>query len=51
MCNWACASIKVLQVLGNTIRGLSMANWRIVTSQQGRSPDVGFGLDWSVTKH
>jgi hypothetical protein len=23
-------SIKVLQVLGNTIHGLSMANWRIV---------------------
>jgi hypothetical protein len=30
MCNRACASIKALQVLGNTIRGLSMANWRLV---------------------
>jgi hypothetical protein len=30
MCNWAQASIKALQVLGNTIRSLSMANWRIV---------------------
>jgi hypothetical protein len=30
MCNWAQASIKVLQVLGNTIHGLSMANWRIM---------------------
>jgi hypothetical protein len=30
MCNQARASIKALQVLGNTIRGLSMANWRIV---------------------
>jgi hypothetical protein len=30
MCNRARASIKALQVLGNTIRGLSMANWRIV---------------------
>jgi hypothetical protein len=30
MCNWAWACIKALQVLGNTIRGLSMANWRLV---------------------
>jgi hypothetical protein len=30
MCNWAQASIKALQVLGNTIRGLSMVNWRLV---------------------
>jgi hypothetical protein len=30
MCNRARASIKALQVLGNTIPGLSMANWRIV---------------------
>jgi hypothetical protein len=30
MCNRARASIKVLQVLGNSIRGLSMANWRLV---------------------
>jgi hypothetical protein len=30
MCNQARVSIKVLQVLGNTIRGLSMANWRLV---------------------
>jgi hypothetical protein len=30
MCNWARASIKALQVLGNSIRGLSMANWRLV---------------------
>jgi hypothetical protein len=30
MCNWARASIKALQVLGNTIQGLSMANWRLV---------------------
>jgi hypothetical protein len=30
MCNWAQASIKALQVLGNLIRGLSMANWRLV---------------------
>jgi hypothetical protein len=30
MCNWAHALIKALQVLGNTIHGLSMANWRIV---------------------
>jgi hypothetical protein len=30
MCNRARASIKALQVLGNSIRGLSMANWRLV---------------------
>jgi hypothetical protein len=30
MCNPAQASIKALQVLGNSIRGLSMANWRLV---------------------
>jgi hypothetical protein len=30
MCNWAHVLIKALQVLGNTIHGLSMANWRIV---------------------
>jgi hypothetical protein len=30
MCNWARASIKVLQVLGNTICSLSMANWHIM---------------------
>ena len=30
MCNRARASIKALQVLGNTIHGLSMANWRLV---------------------
>jgi hypothetical protein len=30
MCNRARASIKALQVLGNTICGLSMANWCIV---------------------
>jgi hypothetical protein len=30
MCNQACASIKALQVLGNTICSLSMANWCIV---------------------
>ena len=30
MCNQARASIKALQVLGNSIRGLSMANWRLV---------------------
>jgi hypothetical protein len=30
MCNWAWVSIKVLQVLGNTIHSLSMANWLIV---------------------
>jgi hypothetical protein len=30
MCNRARALIKALQVLGNTIRGLSMANWRLV---------------------
>jgi hypothetical protein len=30
MCNRARASIKALQVLGNTIHGLSMANWHIV---------------------
>jgi hypothetical protein len=30
MCNRACASIKALQVLGNTICGLSMANRHIV---------------------
>jgi hypothetical protein len=30
MCNRACTSIKVLQVLGNSIHGLSMANWRLV---------------------
>ena len=30
MCNRARASIKALQVLGNTHRGLSMANWRLV---------------------
>jgi hypothetical protein len=30
MCNQARASLKVLQVLGNSIRGLSMANWRLV---------------------
>ena len=30
MCNRARASIKALQVLGNSTRGLSMANWRLV---------------------
>ena len=30
MCNQARASLKALQVLGNTHRGLSMANWRLV---------------------
>jgi hypothetical protein len=30
MCNQARVSIKALQVLGNSIRGLSMANWRLV---------------------
>jgi hypothetical protein len=30
MCNQARASIKALMVLGNSIRGLSMANWRLV---------------------
>jgi hypothetical protein len=30
MCNWAHASIKALQVLGNTICSLSMANWHIM---------------------
>jgi hypothetical protein len=30
MCNQAQASIKALQVLGNSIQGLSMANWRLV---------------------
>ena len=30
MCNRARASVKALTVLGNTIRGLSMANWRLV---------------------
>jgi hypothetical protein len=30
MCNRAWASLKVLQVLGNSIQGLSMANWRLV---------------------
>jgi hypothetical protein len=30
MCNRACASLKALQVLGSSHRGLSMANWRLV---------------------
>jgi hypothetical protein len=30
MCNQARASLKALQVLGNSIRSLSMANWRLV---------------------
>ena len=30
MCNQACASLKVLQLLGNSVRGLSAANWRLV---------------------
>ena len=30
MCNRAMASAKAMQLLGNTIRGLDMANWRIV---------------------
>lgn len=29
MCNRARTSIQALKVLGNTIRGLSMANWRL----------------------
>jgi hypothetical protein len=29
MCNRARASIKALQILGNSVRGLSMANWRL----------------------
>src|SRR6266702_2027798 len=29
MANRACATLKALTVLGNTIRGLSMANWRL----------------------
>src|ERR1700744_2047884 len=30
MCNRTRASLKALQVLGNSIQGLSMANWRLV---------------------
>jgi hypothetical protein len=30
ICNRARVSLKALQVLGNSIRGLSMANWRLV---------------------
>jgi hypothetical protein len=30
MCNQARASIKALQVLGNMVQGLSMANWRLM---------------------
>ena len=30
MCNRARASAKAMKLLGNTIRGLSMANWRLV---------------------
>ena len=30
VCNRACASLKALQVLGNSQRGLSTANWRLV---------------------
>ena len=30
MCNRAMVSTKAMQLLGNTIRGLDMANWRIV---------------------
>ena len=30
MANRARASIKALSILGNTIHGLSMANWRLV---------------------
>ena len=30
MCNCACASLQALQILGNSHRSLSMANWRLV---------------------
>ena len=29
MCNCTCASIKALQILGNSIRGLNFAQWRL----------------------
>jgi hypothetical protein len=29
MCNWARASIKALQLLGNSVRGLNFAQWQI----------------------
>jgi hypothetical protein len=29
MCNRACATIKVLQLLGNSVRGLKHAKWRL----------------------
>lgn len=30
MCNRACASLEALQLLGNSVRRLSAANWRLV---------------------
>ena len=35
MCNRGRASIKALALLGNTVRGLSMANWRLILFERG----------------
>jgi hypothetical protein len=44
MCNRARASIKALMVLGNSIRGLSMANWRLVLNAVCVTDCLGSGL-------
>ena len=48
MCNRAMASAKAMQLLGNTIRGLDMANWRIVLNAVCL-PVLAYGLQlWFI---
>ena len=48
MCNRAKASANALKLLGNTIRGLSMANWRLVLNAVCL-PVLGYGCQlWYV---
>ena len=48
MCNRAKASANALRLLGNTIRGLSMANWRLVLNTVCL-PVLGYGCQlWYV---
>ena len=48
MCNRAKASANALKLLGNTIRGLSMANWRLVLNTVCL-PVLGYGCQlWYV---
>ena len=50
MCNRARASLKALQVLGNTHRGLSMANWHLVFNAVCL-PVLSYGCQLWATSH